>query len=137
MDKRPLTETLAVAPQIAPEDMELLAAEGYTTIIANRPDDEIPPELQSAAMRAAAEAAGLSFHYLPATRQTINADMAAEQAALIEGAEGKSLAYCASGTRSSMIWSLGQAGRMSADDIIEATSRAGYDLSPMRPVLGG
>ncbi|WP_373353280.1 TIGR01244 family sulfur transferase [Pseudoroseicyclus sp. CXY001] len=137
MDIRPITDRHAVAPQLAPEDFEAIAADGYTTIICNRPDEENPPELQSSAMRAAAEAAGMSYHYLPVTRPTITPEVAAEQAALIEGAEGKALAYCASGTRSSMLWSMGQAGRMPVDEILEKTGRAGYDLSPLRPLLGG
>ncbi|NDV00918.1 TIGR01244 family sulfur transferase [Pseudoroseicyclus tamaricis] len=137
MDIRHLTDTHAVAPQILPEDMATLAADGFTTVICNRPDEENPPELQSPAMREAAEAAGLSYHYLPVTRPTITADVAAEQASIIASAEGKALAYCASGTRCSMIWSIGKAGEMSADEILDRTSRAGYDLSPMRPLFGG
>jgi uncharacterized protein (TIGR01244 family) len=45
------------------------------------------------------------------------------------------LAYCASGTRSSIVWSLGQAGKMPTDAIIAATAQAGYDLAGMRGQL--
>jgi len=45
------------------------------------------------------------------------------------------LAYCASGTRSSVIWSLGQAGHLSTDEILAATAQAGYQLDQLRPAL--
>ena len=46
------------------------------------------------------------------------------------------LAYCASGTRSTIAWALGQAGEMDSDAIIEAARQGGYDLENMRPMLG-
>ena len=54
---------------------------------------------------------------------------------LIEGCDGKVLAYCASGTRSTIAWALGAAREMPADDIIAAAGAGGYDLSSMRPML--
>lgn len=136
MDLHPLSPAFAVAPQIAPEDMPALAAAGFTTVINNRPDDENPPQLQSAAMQAAAAAAGLAYHYRPATRPTITPEGGAEQAALIEPG-ARVLAYCASGTRSTMLWALGQIGKMEADAILRATAAAGYDLTALRPTLEG
>ena len=44
MDIRRLTETYAVSPQITPEDVAAIKAAGFTTIINNRPDGEIPVE---------------------------------------------------------------------------------------------
>ncbi|MBT8412600.1 MAG: TIGR01244 family phosphatase, partial [Octadecabacter sp.] len=48
---------------------------------------------------------------------------------------GPVLAYCASGTRSSIVWALGQAGTMATDEIITAAAAAGYDLSGLKPQL--
>tara|TARA_R110002073_G_scaffold5380_7_gene33220 strand:- start:73 stop:621 length:549 start_codon:yes stop_codon:yes gene_type:complete len=135
MDIRPLSPTYAVSPQIAPEDVAAIAAAGYTTIICNRPDSEVPPALQAAALGAAAQAAGLAFVTIPVTHQTLNADMVTAQRAAMDASNGPVLAYCASGTRSSIVWSLGQAGEMSADAILSATAEAGYDLGGMRPQL--
>ena len=59
----------------------------------------------------------------------------ARQAELVAAAPGPVLAYCASGTRCSVIWALGQAGQQPVDDILGATARAGYDLSGLRPTL--
>jgi uncharacterized protein (TIGR01244 family) len=45
------------------------------------------------------------------------------------------LAYCASGTRCSVVWAFAQAGRIATDHILDATSRAGYQLAHLRPQL--
>ncbi len=135
MEIRQITPDYAVSPQIAPEDIGAIAAAGFTTILCNRPDAEVPPELSAAAMRAAAEAAGLRFVENPVTHQTLNEAMVAAQKAAMEGSAGPVLAYCASGTRSTIVWSLGQAGTLSADEIISAAARAGYDMEGLRPRL--
>lgn len=135
MDIRQITPRYAVSPQIDPEDIAAIKAAGFTTIICNRPDAEISPSHHAAVIAEAATAAGLAFHVLPLTHQTMTPDRVAEQRALIEAATGPVLAYCASGTRSSVVWSLGQAGHLPVDEIMQATSRAGYDLSGLRPQL--
>ena len=135
MDIRPLSPTYAVSPQIALEDCPAIADAGFTTIICNRPDSEIPGEIGADAMEAAAKAAGLDFVVLPITHQTMTLDNIKAHRAAIDASAGPVLAYCASGTRSSIIWSLGQAGDLSSDEIIAATSQAGYDLRGLRPQL--
>lgn len=135
MDIRPLSDRYAVSPQIDPADVSAIQAAGYTTIICNRPDMEIPPSHHAEVLKALAEAAGLAFVELPVTHQTMGLDLAAQQKAAIDASEGPVLAYCASGTRSSIVWALGQASKMPADDIITAAAKAGYDLGGMRPTL--
>lgn len=133
MDIRRITPDYAVSPQIAPEDMPDIAAAGFRTLICNRPDSEIPMELSSEVMRVAAEAAGLAFVDNQVTHQTMTPERIETQTKAL--ADGPALAYCASGTRSSVLWSLAQAGRMPTDDILRATAEAGYDLSALRPRL--
>jgi uncharacterized protein (TIGR01244 family) len=132
---RPITDTYAVSPQISAEDMPAIKAAGITTVICNRPDAEVPPSHQAAAIGAAAEAQGLVFHVLPITHQTLTPENVARQKALSEGAAGPVLAYCASGTRSTIVWALGQAGERPAEEIIGAAAQAGYDLSGLRGAL--
>ena len=135
MEIRKITDTYAVSPQIAPEDLPAIAAAGFRTIICNRPDDEVPVELQSEALRIATEAAGLTFVDNPVTHAGLNAEMVRVQKEALEASDGPVFAYCASGNRSSIVWSLGHAGQIPVDEIIEATSRAGYDLTKLRPML--
>ncbi len=74
MDIRPLTDSYAVSPQITPEDVAGIAAAGFTTVICNRPDGEIPPDLRAAEIRTAVEAAGLSFVLNPVIGGAITMD---------------------------------------------------------------
>jgi uncharacterized protein (TIGR01244 family) len=132
MDYAEITPSYAVAPQIAPEDMPGLAEKGYTTVICNRPDHEVPPELQAAALRAAAEAAGLAFVENPVENGGLTLEMVEAQGAALADAPGPVFAYCRSGTRSAIVWALSQAGRQPTDAILSACSAAGYDLPQLR-----
>lgn len=135
MDIRQITPTYFVAPQLDPADMEEVARAGITTIICNRPDEEVPPALQADALEAAAQQAGLAFVRLPLTHMTMTPPNVAAHMDHIAHAGGPVLAYCASGTRSTVVWCLGQAGDMAADDILAAAHAGGYDLANMRPTL--
>lgn len=135
MDIRPLTPDFAVSPQIDPEDLPAIAAAGYRRIINNRPCSEIPPSHQNEAMKAAADAAGVDFVTLPVTHTTMTLDTVRAQRAAIDTSPGPVLAYCASGTRSTIVWALGQAGDREADDIVKIAAEHGYDLSQMRAQL--
>lgn len=132
MDLRPLDETTSAAPMIDPSDMAALAEAGVTTVICNRPDAEVPPSHQAAAMQAATEAAGMTFVFNPIAGMALTMAAVEEQADAIDGADGKVVAYCASGTRSAILWALAQAGRRGADDILAATAAAGYPLDGLR-----
>ncbi|MEP5153416.1 TIGR01244 family sulfur transferase [Planktotalea sp.] len=135
MDIRPLTPTYAVSPQIDPADLPDIVAAGFKAVICNRPDAEIPPHLQADAMATAAAAAGITFEVLPLTHQTMTPENVAKQLEYVANADGPVLAYCASGTRCSVIWALSQKGQQSADAILDQAAKAGYDLSGMRGAL--
>ena len=135
MEMREITERYAVAPQIDPADAPEIAAEGVTLVICNRPDEEVPPSHQAAELEKAVRAAGMEFAALPLTHQTMTPENVAKQAELVEAAGGKVLAYCASGTRCSVVWALGQAGARPTDEILSMTARAGYMLDGLRPTL--
>ncbi len=135
MDIRPLTPDYAVSPQIDPTDFAAIRAAGFTTVIDNRPDMEIPPSHHAAAMKAAAEAQGLVFVVVPIAGRDMSPETVAAQRAALDASEGPVFAYCASGTRCAIAWSLAQAGSMPTDDILAAAERGGYQLAPLRPMI--
>ncbi|WGV16819.1 TIGR01244 family sulfur transferase [Fuscovulum ytuae] len=135
MDIRALTPDYAVSPQIDPSDLPAIKAAGYVTIIDNRPDGEIPPDLHTDAMRQAAEALGLTFVANPVIGGALTMDNVTAQRAAIETSAGPVFAYCASGNRSSVVWALAHAAEMSADDLIGIPARFGYNLEHLRPTL--
>jgi uncharacterized protein (TIGR01244 family) len=136
MDIRQLTPRFYVSPQIDPSEIEALRDAGITRILCNRPDFEVPPNHQAAAIQAAAQAAGLSFAEQPLTHQSMVPEVIGHNRALGADTDDVVLAYCASGTRSCIAWALGVAGSMDADEIIATGAAGGYDLRGMRQVLG-
>lgn len=135
MDIRPLTPGYAVSPQIDPVDMAAIKAAGYTVVIDNRPDGEIPPSHHTPIMAEAAKAAGLVFVANPVIGGALTMENVQAQAAAIAAANGPVLAYCASGNRSSICWALAHAGKMPTDELIGTPARFGYNLEGLRPQL--
>lgn len=135
MDMRKITEGYFVSPQISAEDVADLASAGIALVICNRPDGEVPPSHQADSIGAAVRDAGIAFEALPITHQTMTPDVVARQAELVAQAGGPVLAYCASGTRSTVIWALGQAKTMDTQSILDAAAQGGYELSGLRPTL--
>ncbi|MFN7596415.1 MAG: TIGR01244 family sulfur transferase [Cereibacter sp.] len=132
MDIRSLTDSYAVSPQIAPADLAAIKAAGFTTVIDNRPDGEIPTNLHAEIMRQAAEALGLTFVINPVIGGALTLDNVKAQKAALDSADGPVLAYCASGNRSSMVWALAQAGQRPTDELIALPARFGYQLEGLR-----
>jgi uncharacterized protein (TIGR01244 family) len=132
MDIRSLTDSYAVSPQISPGDLAAIKAAGFTTVIDNRPDGEIPGELHAAAMQTAAKALGLTFVINPVISGALTLDNVLAQKAALESAGGPVLAYCASGNRSSVVWALAHAGKRPTDELIAIPARFGYQLEGLR-----
>lgn len=132
MDIRALTPTYAVSPQIELADLAAIKAAGFTVVIDNRPDAEIPEALHTDPMRAAAEDLGLTFVANPVIGGAITMANVTKQAETLAAATGPVFAYCASGNRSSVVWALAHAGQMPTDDLIATPARFGYNLEPLR-----
>lgn len=133
---RPINESISVAPQIGVADVADIAAQGFKTIVNNRPDDEDAGQPAGDEIRAAAEAAGLGYVAIPVTHAGFSHPQIDAMTAALVDAKGPVLAYCRSGTRSCNLWALAaaKAGR-SPDVLVAQAAEAGYDLSGIRPTL--
>lgn len=129
MDLKRINDHISVSGQIVPEDMAALKAQGFTTIINNRPDGEAPDQPAASEIEAAARAAGLDYRFIPLGRDGVTAEMVEKTRAALNESEGPVFAFCRSGTRSTTLWALSQAGEMDADEIIGQAAHAGYDMS--------
>ncbi len=67
----------------------------------------------------------------------VSPDMVERTKSALEGSEGPVFCYCRSGTRSTTLWALSQAGKMPAGEIIAEAAAAGYDMSHLAGHLGG
>jgi uncharacterized protein (TIGR01244 family) len=131
-----LDEKVLVAGQIRPGDLPSIAAEGVTMIVNNRPDGEEPGQPFAAEIEVAARAAGLGYRHIPVAGG-LYPDQVQAMAEALEAANGKTLAFCKSGTRSTYLWALSrvQAGD-APDELVRKAAAAGYDLTPIMPYLG-
>ncbi len=134
MELHKLTDDLTVSGQLDPAEIPLLAAEGIRAIICNRPDGEAADQPSFAAIKQAAGAAGIEVVHIPVAGAIADADAAAFGKALAELPK-PILAYCRSGTRSTMLWSLSEAGKLPPEEILLKAARAGYDVSALAPRL--
>jgi len=134
---RQLTPNLYVSPQISVDQVEEAKALGVTVIINNRPDDEEPGQTSGAQIEAAAEAAGLAYAAVPVAHGGFAPwQLDGMAAALAQAGEGKILAYCRSGTRSTFLWALTRARAGDHPAALTAQAEAaGYDLTPVRQIM--
>lgn len=135
-DFRKLSDSVSASPQITLADLAEAKSAGVSLIVNNRPDGEDPSAPQSSDIESAAKAAGLDYLAIPIGHSGFSETQVDQMVTALETAKGGVLAYCRSGTRSTLLWALAQAkSGSSPDDIARAAMAAGYDVSPVRPML--
>lgn len=129
-----LAEDIAVCAFVPPEKLAELAPK-FRTIVNNRPDFEEPGQPSSAEIEAEARRLGLDYVHIPVVPGAVQDDQVATFGKVASTRKGPILAFCKTGRRAVILWALWQAGRRSADDILEAAATAGHDLSSLRQRL--
>lgn len=100
-----LSADVCVAPQLDPASMAWAAQAGFKSVINNRPDFEGGPgQPTSAAIEAAAKAAGLHYVHLPVQPALQTPQEVARFAELLAELPKPILAFCRSGTRSGKLF---------------------------------
>ena len=127
---RRVTDDFSTAPQISLADVAEAKRQGFTTLINNRPDGEVPGQPTSLEMAQAAKDAGLEYFHIPVMGMPGQAQVEQMREAVL-AAKGPVLGFCRSGTRTINTWALGVAmdGRRSRAELVELGRGAGYDLS--------
>ena len=133
---RQLDERTLVSGQIVPDQVADLKRHGVTMIVNNRPDGEDTGQPLSAEIEAAAKAAGIDYRHIPIARGMGPADVEAMGAALRACEDGKVLAFCRSGTRSTYAWAVARSrGGASTSELERGAAAAGVDLGPVAHLL--
>jgi uncharacterized protein (TIGR01244 family) len=134
-----LHDNLYIAGQITEADIVNAAGEGVKVIINNRPDNEEPGQLDHVTAEQICQQHGIEYIYLPmANGQPMPEGLIESFKDIVEqNADKKVLAHCRSGTRCAIIWSLGkvQAGDIEPDHAFESASKAGVNISMVKPIL--
>jgi uncharacterized protein (TIGR01244 family) len=130
---RKLSDSVLASPQIDIADIAVAAAQGVTLIVNNRPEDESDDQTPGAEIEAAAKAAGLGYVAIPVTHAGFSEAQVKAMAEALAGAQGGILAYCRSGTRSTLLWALAEASRgADPSELATQAAQAGYDIGPVR-----
>ncbi len=108
MEYRTITDAYAVAGQITPEDVPAIKAAGFKSVICNRPDNEQPGQPAADAVKAAVEAAGLEFRYIPVISGQITGENVEDMAEALGTLKEPVFAYCRSGARCTNLYMLVQ-----------------------------
>lgn len=132
-----LAPGLFVSPQISRQNILDAAEAGVQTIICNRPDGEEPGQPSFEQIRHWANEAGIKhLVHQPMLMPQIDTAAAETFARHLTEHPAPALAYCRSGTRSSLLWAMGQAAH-GADpgQLVQTAAAAGIDLTPALPRL--
>ena len=134
---RKLDARIYASPQIGVDDIAEAKALGIGLIVNNRPEGESDDQPGGAMIEAAARAAGLDYCAIPITHAGFSAGQVEAMRRALDGAgDAGVLAYCRSGTRSTFLWALAEAGTgRSPDEIAACAAGAAYDVSSIRAQL--
>lgn len=133
---RKVTEGVYASPQIGLDEVAEAQALGVTLVINNRPEGESDDQTPGPEIEAAARAAGLGYVAIPVTHAGFSEGQVKAMAEALAKNEGAVLAYCRSGTRSTLLWALAEASQGGDPETIAASAAgAGYDIAAIRPLV--
>ena len=131
---RTIHDRLMVSPQISVEDVAAAKSLGIGLIVNNRPEGESADQTPGDEIAAAAAQVGMAYVAIPVTHAGFSLNQVeALTAALKQAGDAGVLAYCRSGTRSTLLWALTMArAGMAPAQIAQQAADAGYDVSPLQ-----
>ena len=133
---RKLNHVVFASPQIAAGDIAEARTLGVALIVNNRPEGESDDQTPGADIESAARAAGMDYVAIPVTNAGFSEAQVKAMAEALGGAKGPVLAYCRSGTRSTLLWALAEASRgVDPSEIASQAAQAGYDITPVRALV--
>jgi uncharacterized protein (TIGR01244 family) len=106
MTRTEITPDYSVAPQIGIGDVAEIKAQGFRSIMCNRPDGETPDQTDVALIRAEAERLGLGFAFVPVVSGQITGDDVDDFRDALDALPKPVFAYCRSGARCRNLWML-------------------------------
>jgi uncharacterized protein (TIGR01244 family) len=133
---RQISDRVYASPQIGVDEIAEARGLGITMIINNRPEGESDDQTPGAQIADAAEAAGMEYVEIPVTHAGFAQNQVDAMAEALDRSAGPVLAYCRSGTRSTLLWALARAkAGDNPEHLAQQAAAAGYDLSPVRQIM--
>ena len=98
-----------VTGQISVEDVADIAAQGFRTIVNNRPDGEGgAAQPKSSDLKAEAERHGLTYVYLPMVRAHVDPRLASDFSQTLAKLPAPVIGFCRTGARASALFNAGR-----------------------------
>jgi uncharacterized protein (TIGR01244 family) len=133
---RQISDSVYASPQIGVDEIAEAQGLGITMIINNRPEGESDDQTPGAQIAEAAQAAGMEYVEIPVTHAGFAQNQVDAMAEALDRSAGPVLAYCRSGTRSTLLWALARAkAGDNPEQLAGQAAGAGYDLSPVRQIM--
>jgi uncharacterized protein (TIGR01244 family) len=130
-----VTPSFFVTEQIKVSDLDAVFAQGFKTVINNRPDDEAMFQPKTDEFAVTCSKYPIDYYHVPIISGNYTPDAVKKTRELLDKSVPPILAFCRSGTRSITLWALAHVGILSANEIIATAKNAGYDISGYRSVL--
>jgi len=125
-----------VAGQITPDELTRAKEAGVTLVVNNRPDGEDAGQPTSDEIEAAARAAGLDYRHVPIDRGMGPTHVEAMREAMQAAGDGKLLAFCRSGMRSTLAWAVAcREEGVPRNEVEEKARQAGFSLTAVDHLL--
>lgn len=105
MDIKTLDERVSATGQVNPADLAKLKDAGFSVVVNNRPDGEEAGQPQTQDLADAAKQLGLDYYYIPVVpMEGLTRTALLQFGEILDSSDGKILAFCRSGARSSALW---------------------------------
>lgn len=111
MPIKSISSDFSVSGQLDLDDLHAAAAQGFRSVICNRPDGEEPDQPAAADLGRAAQQLGLQFRHIPVVSGAITQADAEQMARALAEMPAPVLAFCRSGARSTKLYEMVQAQR--------------------------
>jgi len=131
-----LDDKTMVSGQLRPDQIAELKAQGVTLLVNNRPDNEDADQPLSSDLEAAAKAAGMEYRHIPIRYGMGPSDVEAMRDAINSTGDGKLLAFCRSGNRSTLAWAVARSeDGAEPEELHKCAEAAGFSLAPVAHLL--
>jgi sulfide:quinone oxidoreductase len=127
-------ENFYAANQIQAKDIAQLKQEKFECVLCNRPDNEEQDQPSVEMIKSQCLANGIEFLHLPITPGDFNLEAIMETEKVLKTAK-KTLAYCRTGTRSTMLWAFAKTKDLEVDEVLKITDQSGYNFQHLKELL--
>ncbi len=116
------------------KDIAQLKQEKFECVLCNRPDNEEQDQPSVEMIKSECLANGIEFLHLPISPGDFNLEVIMETEKVLKTAK-KTLAYCRTGTRSTMLWAFAKTKDLEVDEVLKITDHSGYNFQHLKELL--